>query len=98
MSNTDYSRHIYPLTIVRDRYSGVYSGGVFTAWHCDAEYIPEGISADDIGCDECWRDIRNDREWKNQIGFGDTIEEAIADLFSKLNYIEINDELEDCWF
>lgn len=25
-------RDIYPLTIVKDRYTGVYSGGIYTAW------------------------------------------------------------------
>lgn len=101
--STDYSFQIYPLTIVRDRYNGVYSGAKFTAWHCEAESIPEGVNGDDVGCDECWDEIEHSSEWENQIGYGNTIDEAIEDLFGRLNRFEVeeedksNDSIDDIW-
>ena len=34
---------VYPLTIKADRYSGVYSGGAYTAWPCDEAEIPSEV-------------------------------------------------------
>lgn len=31
---------LYPLTIIKDRYSGVYSGGKWLAFNLDPEEIP----------------------------------------------------------
>lgn len=33
---------VYPLTILRDRYGGTYSGGAYTAWNCYYDDIPYG--------------------------------------------------------
>lgn len=38
---------VYPCTIVRDRYSGTYSGGEWTAWNLDPEDLPEGLGGSD---------------------------------------------------
>lgn len=69
---------IYPLTITSDRYSGVYSGGKYIAWNLDADEVPGDIYSDDCGCDEFWT--------TNTIicGKGNTVEEAIGDLYIKL--------------
>ena len=43
---------IYPLVIIRDRYTGVYSGGKYTAWSGDVEDIlpPPEVNDDDVIC------------------------------------------------
>ena len=50
---------IYPLTITKDRYSGVYSGGEWTAWNCDADEVPSDISDDDVTCCGFWSMARD---------------------------------------
>ena len=72
---------IYPLVIIRDRYTGVYSGGKYTAWNLDAEEIPIDINADDVSCFNFWW---TDKADKYIIGKGDTVNEALADLYIKL--------------
>lgn len=69
---------IYPLTIISDRYSGVYSGGNYTAWNLYADEVPEGVYADDCECYEFWM------ENKIICGKGRTTSEALADLYLKL--------------
>lgn len=101
--STKYSFQIYPLTIVRDRYGGAYSGAKFTAWHCEAESIPEGVNGDDVSCGESWDEISYSPEWEHQIGYGNTIDEAIEDLFDRLNNFEVeqedrsNDSINEIW-
>ena len=66
---------IYPLTIVADRYSGVYSHGAFTAWNLEAYEVPAEIAGDDVTCMTFWH--------KNKIlcGKGQTVEEAVGNLY-----------------
>lgn len=45
---------IYPLTICKDRYTGTYSGGEWTAWNCDPDDVPVDICLDDVACAEFW--------------------------------------------
>lgn len=40
-------RKLYPLTITMDRYTGVYSGGIFTAWNLDPDEVPWEIAGGD---------------------------------------------------
>ena len=75
---------IYPLVIIRDRYTGVYSGGKYTAWSGDVEDIlpPPEVYADDIVCMDFWYE-----QEKNQtyiVGKGNTVSEALADLYIQL--------------
>jgi hypothetical protein len=72
---------IYPLTIVRDRYTGSYSGGKYTAWNLDAEEIPTDINADDVSCFNFWW---TDKADEYIIGKGNTVSEALADLYIQL--------------
>ena len=72
---------IYPLTIVKDRYMGSYSGGKYTAWNLDSAEVPIDIGADDVSCFSFWR---TDEADKYIIGKGDTVSEALADLYIKL--------------
>jgi hypothetical protein len=73
-------RPVYPLTVVYDRYSGAYSGGKWTAWNLYPWEVPGGIYGDDCGCSDFW-------SWDFDeycIGIGNTPEEAIMDLKTKL--------------
>lgn len=79
--------NIYPLTIVKDRYMGTYSGGDYTAWNCDADMVPTEIFDDDGTCLWFWDNIRDgDRaSWIPKFGIGRTIEDAISDLQRRMN-------------
>lgn len=80
--NTEYfADTIYPLTIITDRYGGTYSGGKYTAWNCYSDEIPSEVDATDIACMIFW-----DCFSKETVGIGNTIFEAILDLYIKLNY------------
>ena len=70
---------IFPLTIVADRYSGVYSHGAFTAWNLEAYEVPAEIAGDDVTCMNFWN--------KNIIpcGKGATVEEAVCNLYIELH-------------
>ena len=79
---------IYPLTICFDRYSGVYSGGAYTAWNCDSDDVPTEISNDDVTCANFWRRAKarhkSNDDFIPEFGVGSTVEEAVADLRKKL--------------
>ena len=78
MSNTIFES-IYPLTIVADRYGGVYSHGAFTAWNLETYEVPTEIASDDVACMDFWN--------KNTItcGKGATVEEAVGNLYIALH-------------
>lgn len=83
----DKKSYPYPLTVVMDRYSGIFSGGKFTAWNRDPDMIPDDVYGGDSEAFDFWKKYHNDRGKKsdfNTIGFGNTVEEAIDDLISKL--------------
>ena len=65
---------IYPLTIVRDRYRGTYSGGKYTAWNLKPDEVPAQIFWDDCGCAQFFSDT------DIPYGVGDTPEKAVKDL------------------
>lgn len=76
---------IYPLTIVRDRFSGVYSGGEYTAWNLEFNEIPIDISLCDSICMDFWDN--DDKLNHYVIGKGRTSSEALADLYIKLKCV-----------
>lgn len=71
--------NIYPLTVVKDRYTGVYSGGKYTAWNLDFYEVPEDIAADDVTCSIFWY-----ADEEPLAGRGDTPQEAIDDLLLRI--------------
>ena len=88
----DVEKYIYPLTVVKDRYLGTYSGGKYTAWNLDYFEIPMDVALSDVPCMEFWD---NENIQNNYIiGKGDTAEEAIADLYNKLKGNMKNNEEE----
>lgn len=68
----------YPLTIVKDRYGGCYSHGVYTAWNLEPEEVPCEISSDDLSCGDFWDDNIL------PVGLGNTPDEAEQDLLKKI--------------
>ena len=87
---------IYPVTIISDRYTGVYSGGEWTAWACGADDIPEGIFDSDVECAKAWSKLKRDRK-KGKIifGVGNTPNEAMRDLIKSNNQITASKEEDD---
>lgn len=69
---------IYPLTITRDRYSGVYSNGEYIAWNLDAWEVPQEPFGNDVDSLVFWGSDHT------VCGVGDTVEAAVADLYIKL--------------
>lgn len=91
--NWDVFNHIdtvYPLTIKADRYSGVYSGGAYTAWPCGEEDIPDGVFMDDVTCAHEWGVIKSERQ---HVGIGCTPSVALVDLYLKQHSIFVEDYL-----
>lgn len=91
--NWDVFNHIdtvYPLTIKADRYSGVYSGGEYTAWPCDEADIPSEVFMDDVTCACEWGVIKSERQ---HVGIGCTPSVALVDLYLKEHFIFVEDYL-----
>lgn len=81
---------VYPLTIKADRYSGVYSGGEYTAWPCGEGDIPDGVFMDDVTCAHEWGVIKSERQ---HVGIGCTPSVALVDLYLKQHSIFVEDYL-----
>ena len=85
MGQTDCD-DIYPLVIIEDRYTGVYSNGEYTAWNMYFDEIPQDIDGDDVSCYDFWH------SYNGIVGLGRTPNEAIEDLRKKLNAERNEDE------
>ena len=82
----DLDKHpIYPLTIIQDRYNGIYSGGKFTAWNLYPDELPEEVFGDDVTCRCFWDDI------EIAVGRGSTPTEALFDLVIALEHEKLKD-------
>lgn len=78
----------YPMTIVKDRYGGVYSGGAYTAWNLDPWELPSEMADSDLFCGEFWA-------WnKLPCGKGNTPDEAEGDLLRRIRGPLEGEELE----
>lgn len=73
--------NIYPVTVVMDRYSGVYSGAKWLALNIDAQALPDEIGADDPTEEHFWREHKDELF---PIGRGETPDKAIEDLKDKM--------------
>lgn len=69
----------YPCTIICDRYTGIYSGGIWHAWPLEADQIPDEVNGDDLDSMCFWND-----DIKAFLGFGATPQEAYANLYEKI--------------
>lgn len=71
----------YPVTIIADRYSGVYSRAKFTAWPHYETGIPDGPSDGDTECSEFWD------SYSEPVGKGKDPNEAFQDLIDKMDVL-----------
>ena len=80
-------KYPYPLTVVMDRYSGVYSGGYFTAWNRYSQEIPSQVDDSDgiamVFWDNYHKKEKSLEDGYQMVGFGETAEAAIKDLIAK---------------
>lgn len=72
-------KDIYPLTILSDRYNGVYSGGKFIAFNIDYWEIPDSIGSGDFDEENFYS------ETDIIYGIGNTVQECFDDLYNKIN-------------
>jgi hypothetical protein len=78
MSSTYDLRHYRDLVVVEeDRYTGAYSGALFTAWW---GIPPDDIDAGDMECGEFWRTHKD-----VLCGMGNTPQAAFQDLAKKVD-------------
>jgi len=71
-------KDIYPVSIVKDRYGGVYSGGRYVAFHLHPEEIPEDAFGGDTEAYYFWENTRM------PIGKGSTPNDALYNLYDIL--------------
>lgn len=72
---------VYPLTIIKDRYSGAYSGGVYVAYPCEFYDVDEAVAGNDVECMAFWG------EFCGVVGLGNSYSEAFSDLVVKMKNI-----------
>ena len=70
----------YPVTIIGDRYNGVYSNGRFLAFPIIYRRMPAGPDGSDADCMDFWKDNK-----LIPVGKGNTPEEAYDDLIKKVD-------------
>ena len=86
---------IYPLTVIRDRYNGTYSGASYLAFNLDSNSIPSEVHGSDTTCSYFWGLIDEGifvegevaldyRDVVKYVGKGATIEDAVVDLYHKM--------------
>ena len=86
---------IYPLTVIRDRYNGTYSGASYLAFNLDSNLVPSEVHDSDVPCSYFWDLIdegnfvegkvaRDYRDIVKYVGKGATIENAVIDLYRKM--------------
>ena len=86
---------IYPLTIIRDRYNGTYSGASYLAFNLDSNLVPSEVHGSDTTCSYFWDlidegnfvegEVAYDyRDVVKYVGKGATIEDAVIDLYRKM--------------
>lgn len=85
---------VYPLTVVKTRYGGVYEGGPWAAFNCHAHEIPEAAFGDDTTCMFWWENPQV------TVATGESVEDAVSSLEWTLQR-EIEREAEKvcpvCW-
>ena len=96
MSEYEFAQEdIYPLTVIRDRYNGTYSGASYLAFNLDSNLVPSEVHDSDVPCSYFWDLIdegnfvegkvaRDYRDIVKYVGKGATIEDAVVDLYRKM--------------
>jgi hypothetical protein len=70
---------LYPVTIVRTRYQGVYEGGSWAAFNAYENELPQDAFDDDVTCCDWWCTPEN----VANVGVGNTPDAAFNDLLHK---------------
>lgn len=73
---------LYPITIISDRYTGIYSKGLFLVFNLDLYEVPPDVSGEDAA--NWWNDYNLGKS-DIKIGKGDTPDEALNDLIAQLS-------------
>lgn len=84
----DSEKKLWPVTIIKTRYSGTYEGSKWAAFNLDHEYIPDAVTGDDISCSTWWS------HFGGGVGLGATPDEAYQDLVGldrRLQWEDIRD-------
>ena len=71
-------RDLYPITVIADRYTGAYSGALWTAFNLRQGQIPEGVDDGDPECMEFWDN------YTEPVGKGNTPDDAVRDLEAQI--------------
>ena len=79
-------KEIYPLTVILDRYNGVYSDAKYLAFNMYPDLIPYGVMGDDMDCSDFWGEKHT-----FPIGKGNTAQEAIDNLYSLMYGVDSNE-------
>ena len=66
---------LYPVTLVKDRYHGTYSGGKWIAFNRVPWDIPEAVLGSDVPCATYFNQA------DGQFAVGSTMEEALKNLY-----------------
>lgn len=78
----------YPITIIKDRYNGTYSGGLWLAFNMTVEDLYEksegAFDDEDVVCMNFW----HNEAQKFIIGKGKTPDEAIVNLCKQRQHLE----------
>ncbi len=54
LAREEEARRVYPCVVIATRYSGFYEGGLWAAFHCYPEEVPEAAIGGDVECVEWW--------------------------------------------
>lgn len=73
---------LWPVTRIKDRYHGSYSGGEWVAYYAHVDAIPEEASSDDVSCDQYWDNPRV------PFGVGSSPDLALADLVRRMDKVK----------
>lgn len=79
---TIYRSYIYPCTIIRARYGGVYEGGAWIAFPLHPEEVPANATGGDVECAMWFSDPTV------VTGRGETPDEALATLIGAVRECE----------
>lgn len=77
-----WNRLKYPVTIVADRYSGLYSRGKWLAFPCEPQDIPAEVFGEDSECADFWA------TYDKPVGKGNFPDDAFDELEFVMKLIE----------
>lgn len=78
----EIEKDIYPVTVICDRYTGTYSGALWTAWNLDFWEVPREVEGDDS---DCWNFWGSHTQKAYPVGRGNSPQEAFDDLCAILH-------------